>query len=79
MLTLNEKAQGFVVLATYGLGMLIGSQVAGYLFNGMITATGKEALAQWQNFWWVPAILVAVVLVFFAIFFNDKEVDKKVV
>ena len=74
---IRGQAQGFVVLATYGLGMLIGSQVAGYLFNGMITATGKEALAQWQNFWWVPAVLAAVVLVFFAIFFNDKEVDKK--
>ena len=31
---------------------------------------------QCQNFWLFPAILAAVVLVFFALFFNDNEVDK---
>jgi nucleoside transporter len=74
---IRGQAQGFVVLATYGLGMLIGSQIAGYLFNGMITAQGKEALMQWQNFWYVPAILALAVLIFFTVFFKDKEVDKK--
>jgi nucleoside transporter len=74
---IRGQAQGFVVLATYGLGMLIGSQIGGLIFNNIITSEGQEVLLQWQTFWILPAILAAVVMTFFWIFFNDKEVEKK--
>ena len=73
---IRGQAQGIVVLATYGLGMLIGSQVAGFLFNNIITSEGIDALIQWQTFWIIPAILAAVVMVFFWILFNDQKVNK---
>ncbi|MDX1699256.1 MAG: MFS transporter [Melioribacteraceae bacterium] len=73
---IRGQAQGIVVLATYGLGMLIGSQVAGLVFNNIITSEGLEALMQWQLFWIMPAVLAAVVMTFFWVFFNDKEAEK---
>jgi MFS family permease len=73
---IRAQAQGFVVLATYGFGMLIGAQLAGYLFNGMVDASSPEVFKQWQNFWYVPAVLAAIVMVFFAAMFKDKEIEK---
>lgn len=67
---IRGQAQGFIILVTYGLGMLIGSQVAGLLFNGMISGS---SLAEWQNFWIVPAIFAAAVMLFFGIMFKDQK------
>ncbi len=67
---IRGQAQGFIILATYGLGMLIGSQVAGYLFNNIITGS---SLAEWQNFWIVPAVFAAAVMLFFGIMFKDTK------
>lgn len=72
---IRAQAQGFVVLATYGLGMLIGAQAAGYLFNGMVDLTSPDSFMQWQKFWYIPAALAAVVMIFFAVMFKDKQVD----
>ena len=74
---IRGQAQGIVVLATYGLGMLIGSQIGGLIFNNIITSEGVGALMQWQTFWILPAVLAAVVTAFFWISFNDEEVEKK--
>jgi len=74
---IRAQAQGFVVLATYGLGMLIGTQIAGYLFNGMIDPTSPNVLSQWQSFWYIPAALAAIVMVFFAVMFKDTEVEQQ--
>ena len=67
---IRSQAQGFIILATYGLGMLIGSQIAGYLFNSTITGS---SLAEWQSFWFIPAIFAAVVMLFFGIMFKEKN------
>jgi len=69
---IRGQAQGFIVLVTYGIGMLIGAQVSGWIFNSVVTESGAAALSQWQNFWWMPAVFAAVIMVIFAIFFNDK-------
>jgi len=74
---IRGQAQGIVVLATYGLGMLIGSQVAGLIFNNTITLDGLNALLQWQQFWIIPAVFAAVVMIFFWTTFNDNEVEEK--
>jgi nucleoside transporter len=73
---IRGQAQGIVVLATYGVGMLIGSQIGGFLFNNIIISEGTEALNQWQNFWIIPAVLAAAVMIFFWIFFNDRVIVK---
>ena len=70
---IRGQAQGFVILATYGLGMLIGSQIAGLLFNNIITGS---SLAEWQNFWIIPAIFAAVVMLIFGVMFKDSAKSK---
>jgi len=69
---IRAQAQGFLVLITYGVGMLIGAQVSGWLFNGIVTATGAESLPQYQTFWLLPAVFAAGVMLMFAALFNDK-------
>jgi nucleoside transporter len=68
------QAQGLVVLVTLGLGMLVGSQVAGVIFNRVVTAAAgtPELLAQWRTFWTIPAVIAAVVMVLFGLFFRDE-------
>ncbi len=66
----KSSAQGLITLATYGVGMLIGFEVA-----GSITDTYKSAdgVLNWQMIWIIPAGIAAVVFLLFAIFFNDKN------
>jgi len=63
------QAQGFLVLVTYGVGMLIGAQVAGNVYNRLLAGATSLTLAQWPNFWVLPAGFAAVVLVLFALLF----------
>ena len=69
---IRGQAQGMLVLVTYGLGMLIGAQVAGNLFNAFLGDSGALTLGQWQQFWLVPAAFAAVIMVGFALLFNDR-------
>ncbi|MDX1740884.1 MAG: MFS transporter, partial [Rhodothermales bacterium] len=66
------QAQGFLVFVTYGVGMLIGAQVAGNIFNRFLAGAEALSLPQWQDFWFIPAGFAAVVMVLFAFLFNDK-------
>ncbi|MFH0989993.1 MAG: MFS transporter [bacterium] len=70
---IRGQAQGFLVLMTYGAGMLIGAQISGWLYNGIVTATGPEAAQQWQTFWSIPAALAGIILIVFGLFFNNKK------
>ncbi|MFQ5738080.1 MAG: MFS transporter [Acidobacteriota bacterium] len=69
---IRGQAQGFLVLITYGVGMLIGTQVSGWVFNGFL-AGGAEALtlAQWRSFWILPSAFAGAVMLFFGLFFRD--------
>jgi nucleoside transporter len=70
---IRGQAQGFLVLVTYGVGMLIGAQIAGNVFNRFLAGATKLTLDQWSNFWLLPASFAAAVLVFFAIAFRERE------
>jgi nucleoside transporter len=74
---IRGQAQGFLVLVTYGVGMLIGAQISGWVFNSMVTGSGTEVLQQWQQFWMLPAILAGIILIFFTIMFNEKNTAKQ--
>jgi nucleoside transporter len=69
------QAQGFLVLVTYGVGMLIGAQVAGNVYNRFLGEAPTLGLDQWSQFWLLPAAFAAVVLVFFALAFRDRTVE----
>ncbi len=69
---IRGQAQGMLVLVTYGLGMLIGAQVAGNLYNSFLSEAGSLTLEAWQQFWFIPAVFAAVVMVLFGLLFNDR-------
>lgn len=69
---IRGQAQGFLVLITYGIGMLIGAQISGMVYNLFLRDTATLTPLQWQDFWYIPAGFAAVVLVFFALFFQDE-------
>ena len=69
---IRGQAQGMLVLVTYGLGMLIGAQVAGNLYNSFLNGATSLSLEAWQQFWFIPAAFAAVVMVVFGLLFNDR-------
>ena len=67
------QAQGLFVLVTYGVGMLIGAQVAGRVHAAILAGREALPLADWAQFWWLPAGFAAAVLVLFVLLFHDRE------
>jgi nucleoside transporter len=67
---IRGQAQGFLVLVTYGIGMLIGAQIAGRVYNSFLGGAASLTLDQWKSFWILPAAFAAAVLLFFAAFFK---------
>ena len=52
---IRGQAQGFLVFITYGVGMLIGAQVAGNVYNRFLAGAPALTLERWQTFWYFPA------------------------
>ena len=75
---IRGQAQGLIVLITYGVGMLIGAQVAGGVFNWFLGDQQALSLEQWYNFWWLPAGFAVLVFLIFIFTFNDREAESQV-
>lgn len=69
---IRGQAQGFFVLVTYGVGMLLGAQLSGLVFNA--TVPDPTLLGAWQRFWLLPAGFAVLVLVFFVVSFRERDV-----
>ena len=67
------QAQSMIVMFTYGIGMLLGSQISGALYNRLVA--GQTVPQSWTTFWWIPAVAAAVIAVIFLFSFkyDDKE------
>jgi nucleoside transporter len=75
---IRGQAQGFFVFVTYGVGMLIGAYVAGNLvYNRFLGTAPALTLDQWRSFWILPSAFAAVILIFFALAFHDREAEVK--
>jgi len=61
----RAQAQGFLLLITYGVGMLIGAQIAQAVFK----ASGEN----WPKTWGVAGGIAIVVFVIFAAAFRDRS------
>ena len=70
---IRAQAQGLIIFVTYGIGMLVGAQIAGKVYDGFLGSATSLTLLQWQRFWWIPAIFAAAVLVIFVLLFKDKQ------
>ncbi|MFT3756422.1 MAG: nucleoside permease [Pseudoxanthomonas sp.] len=64
----RSSAQGFITLATYGVGMLIGTFLSGAVVEHYTTAAGPN----WQQIWLFPAGVAFVVLVAFLLLFRER-------
>jgi nucleoside transporter len=66
---IKNAAQGLFTVATYGVGMVIGTWFSGltvehYTDNGVYG---------WMNIWFVPAAIAIAVLIYFILFFHEKK------
>lgn len=67
---IRAQAQGFLVLVTQGIGMLIGNQVFGRIVTRY---TGEDGAVDWQTIWALPAGFALLVLVVFVVLFKDRK------
>lgn len=70
----KSAAQGLITLATYGVGMLIGFAVAGWITDNYKTVEGT---INWEMVWIIPAGIAFAVFVLFALLFNEKNKVKE--
>lgn len=66
---IKSQAQGLISFATYGVGMYIGSILAG-IVTEKYTVNGVK---DWGSIWVIPSMISAVVLLLFILFFNEKK------
>ena len=65
----KSSAQGFITLATYGVGMLIGTLLSGRIFDNYQLPGGTH---DWRMIWLIPAGIAVVVLLLFLLLFRER-------
>lgn len=66
----KNSAQGFITLATYGVGMLIGFSISGPIVDHYQTSASSH---NWQAIWLIPGAIAFAVLLIFLLLFKDKN------
>ncbi|HWB20277.1 MAG TPA: nucleoside permease [Phycisphaerales bacterium] len=74
---IRGQAQGFLVLVTQGVGMLIGAQVVGRLVNQYTHMEGETRVGNWQTAWLIPCIMAGIIMLAFALLFRSKPAMAK--
>jgi nucleoside transporter len=70
---IRAQAQGLIIFVTYGVGMLVGAQIAGTVYDNFLGNSSSLTLQQWQSFWWIPAAFAVAVLILFILFFKENK------
>ena len=72
---IKNAAQGLFTLATYGVGMMIGTWISGIVVDkyAITNAQTNVVTHDWTSIWYVPAVIAAVVMAYFIIFFREKK------
>lgn len=68
-LKIQSQAQGMITMATYGIGMWIGTLLSGYVKD----AFNVDEIVHWRSVWMVPAGIAFGVLILFLLFFRDNQ------
>jgi len=66
---IKNAAQGLFTFATYGVGMFIGTWFSGFT----VDKYKMGDLHNWQSIWLVPSYIALGVLIFFLLFFKEKQ------
>lgn len=69
----RSAAQGLITLATYGIGMLAGSYISGFVARRFSHVTAAGPVYDWQAIWLVPAAITGVFLLLFVFLFRDDD------
>jgi nucleoside transporter len=69
----RSAAQGLISLATYGVGLLIGSLVSGPIVDAFLATDGTH---DWLMIWLIPAALAVGVTIFVASLFREQGVQE---
>lgn len=69
---IKNAAQGLFTFATYGVGMFIGTWFSGFTVDKYKIGD----LHDWQKIWYVPAYIAFGVLIYFVLFFKEKETSQ---
>ncbi len=72
---IQASAQGFITLVTYGVGMLIGAWISGWVvdIHKIIDSTEKLLGHNWKIIWQVPCFMAVIVIIGFALLFKEKR------
>jgi MFS family permease len=78
---IQAQAQGFIALITYGVGMVIGSNLSGEVvkhFTAVSTSSEGvvESVMAWQKIWLTPALLAGAIMILFALLFKEKGTNE---
>lgn len=65
------QAQSMIVMFTYGIGMLLGSQISGALYNRLVA--GQTVPQARVTFWWIPAVAAAAIALIFLLTFRYDD------
>ena len=65
----RSGAQGFITLATYGVGMLIGTYLSGFVVDRFTV----DGVHDWRSIWMVPASIAFAVLLVFLFLFKERS------
>lgn len=68
--SIKSSAQGMITMATYGIGMWIGTKLSGYVAKYYTT---DQNLHNWRAIWMIPAYIALGVLIIFLVFFKEKN------
>jgi nucleoside transporter len=70
---IRGQAQGFLVLITQGVGMLIGNQLIGRLRDHFTS----DGVVDWRSVWLAPAVFALVILVGFVLLFREADAAER--
>ncbi|MDN5202030.1 nucleoside permease [Fulvivirgaceae bacterium BMA10] len=70
---IQASAQGFITLVTYGVGMLLGSWVSGFVVEFFSIGSDETAVHDWPSIWYVPAGMALLITLIFALLFKDNK------
>lgn len=68
----RNSAQGLITLATYGVGMLIGSFVAGMVTENFQRTVNGSLNYMWQSIWLVPGGIALATAILFMFLFRER-------
>jgi len=68
----RNSAQGLLTFATYGVGMVIGAYISGFITEIYVLEESALHLYNWKNVWLIPAYFSVFILIIILIFFKEK-------